>query len=110
MHIGDKKSEGGRLGDHVAKGLSVISSNTVLNLEDLKQNPSETSRDFDKSFHLEKQQEMMFLQSLLFMTLVLDKMFHVGGTRWFHVERETRMPCKIECSVSSTTGETSRYL
>ena len=113
MHIGDKKSEGGRLGDHVAKGLSSDFIKYGIELGRFKTGtpPRLRGTSINHSI-LEKQQgDDVPTKFAFYDTRSDDEMFHVErAARWFHEERKLGMPCKIECSVSSTTEETSQII
>jgi len=113
MHIGDKKSEGGRLGDHVAKGLSNDFIKYGIELGRFKTGtpPRLRGTSINHSI-LEKQYgDDIPTKFAFYDTRSDDETFHVErASRWFHAERKLGMPCKIECSVSSTTEETSQII
>ena len=113
MHIGDKKSEGGRLGDHVAKGLSNDFIKYGIELGRFKTGtpPRLRGTSINHSI-LEKQYgDDIPTKFAFYDTRSDDETFHVErASRWFHAERKHGMPCKIECSVSSTTEETSQII
>ncbi|MEC8044438.1 MAG: tRNA uridine-5-carboxymethylaminomethyl(34) synthesis enzyme MnmG [Verrucomicrobiota bacterium] len=113
MHIGDKKSEGGRLGDHVAKGLSSDFIKYGIELGRFKTGtpPRLRGTSINHSI-LEKQHgDDVPTKFAFYDTRSDEEMFHVErASRWFHEERRLGMPCKIECSVSSTTEETSQII
>ncbi|MDG1139727.1 MAG: tRNA uridine-5-carboxymethylaminomethyl(34) synthesis enzyme MnmG [Opitutales bacterium] len=109
MHIGQQKSQGGRLGDHVATGLSKDFIKYGIELGRFKTGTPPRLHggtiDFSK---LEKQSgDVNPTKFAFYDTRTEEELFHVEqNSRWFHVERKPFMPRQIDCFVSSTQKET----
>ena len=120
-HIGSNKNEGGRLGDHTAKGLSASLANHGIELKRLKTGtpPRLLGRSIDLD-GLEKQNGDECPTWFAFSdTRPEEEMFHVEhGARWFHVERhgmeEPKLPWdggpQVACWITRTTEETAQVV
>ena len=121
MHVGQNKSEGGRLGDHVAKGLSSDFLECGIELERLK--TGTPPRLLGKSLNLDELEEQhgdeIPTRFAFYDTRSEDEMFHVERSgRWFHVEQQDSsdriLPWKggpqVSCRITRTTAETSRII
>ncbi len=108
MHIGSKKSEGGRLGDHVAKGLSGDFRNCGIELSRFKTGtpPRLLGSTIDFSSMEEQKGDKEPTKFAFYDTRPDEETFHVERkARWFHVERKPYMPSQVSCFTTSTTKE-----
>ena len=121
MHVGKNKSEGGRLGDHVAKGLSADFLKCGIELERLK--TGTPPRLLGKSLKLDELDEQFGDENptrfAFYDTRPEDEMFHVERSgRWFHVERPDasggQFPWEggpqVSCRITRTTTDTNRII
>jgi tRNA uridine 5-carboxymethylaminomethyl modification enzyme len=120
-HVGSNKNEGGRMGDHVAKGLSASLSDNGIELRRLKTGtpPRLLGRSIDFN-GLDKQNGDQHPTWFAFRdTRTDEETFHVEHrARWFHVERrdemERRFPCEggpqVSCWITRTTEETAEVI
>ncbi len=121
MHVGDNQNEGGRLGDHVAKGLSASLAEHGIELRRLK--TGTPPRLLGRSIHfegLEKQDGDKDPTWFAFRdTRSEEEMFHVErNARWFHVERSGIETAKfpfgggpqVSCWITHTTEATSNVV
>ena len=110
MHVGQKQSEGGRLGDHVAKGLSADFKKAGISLGRFKTGtpPRILGRtiDFDKT---EVQEGDAHPTKFAFYDTRSDEeTFHVERNgRWFHVERSSTENNHVTCRTTRTNAETT---
>ena len=108
MHIGNQKSEGGRLGDHVAKGLSADFKSCGIDLSRFKTGTPPrllgSSIDFGS---MEKQDgDKEPTKFAFYDTRPDEETFHVERkARWFHVERKPFMPSQVSCFTTNTTKD-----
>ena len=108
MHIGNQKSEGGRLGDHVAKGLSGDFKSCGIDLSRFKTGTPPrllgSSIDFGS---MEKQDgDKEPTKFAFYDTRPDEETFHVERkARWFHVERKPFMPSQVSCFTTNTTKD-----
>ena len=108
MHIGNQKSEGGRLGDHVAKGLSNDFINCGIELSRFKTGtpPRLLGSSIDFKSMEEQKGDDNPTKFAFYDTRTEEEMFHVEQkARWFHVERKPFMPTQVSCFTTSTTNE-----
>ena len=108
MHIGSKKSEGGRLGDHVAKGLSGDFRSCGIELSRFKTGtpPRLLGSSIDFSSMEEQKGDKEPTKFAFYDTRPDEETFHVERkARWFHVERKPYMPSQVSCFTTSTTKE-----
>ena len=114
MHVGQNKSEGGRLGDHVAKGLSSDFIKCGISLERFKTGTPPRilgrSIDFNKVTVQKGDEDPTFFA--FYDTRNKDELFHVErNSKWFHVEHNPfKNPNKIDCFATRTTEETSSII
>jgi tRNA uridine 5-carboxymethylaminomethyl modification enzyme len=113
MHVGQNQSEGGRLGDHVAKGLSVDFQEAGITLGRFKTGtpPRILGRtiDFDKTEAQEG--DVNPTKFAFYDTRSDDETFHVERKgRWFHVERSISATNQITCRTTRTNERTSRII
>jgi tRNA uridine 5-carboxymethylaminomethyl modification enzyme len=121
MHVGENKSEGGRLGDHVAKGMSSDFLKYGIELERFK--TGTPPRLLGKSIKLDKLEEQFGDKSPTYFafhdTRSEDDMFHMErSSRWFHVEHGNphlaSFPfgggAQVTCRVTRTTEKTSEII
>lgn len=113
MHVGQNKSEGGRMGDHVAKGLSADFKKAGIDLGRFKTGtpPRILGRtiDFDKTEvqHGDEQPTKFAFYD----TRTDDETFHVERkSRWFHVEHSTSNCAQITCRVTRTNEKTAAII
>jgi tRNA uridine 5-carboxymethylaminomethyl modification enzyme len=111
MHVGDNKSEGGRLGDHVAKGLSSDFIQYGIELGRFKTGTPPrilgSSINFDATDSQEGDEDPVHFA--FYDTRSKDEMFHVERNgRWFHEERSNlRLLPQVKCQVTRTSLETA---
>jgi tRNA uridine 5-carboxymethylaminomethyl modification enzyme len=113
MHVGQNQSEGGRLGDHVAKGLSADFQEAGITLGRFKTGtpPRILGRtiDFDKTEVQEG--DVNPTKFAFYDTRSDDETFHVERKgRWFHVERSISATSQITCRTTRTNERTSRII
>lgn len=109
MHIGSNKSEGGRLGDHTAKGLSADFHKYGIRLSRFKTGTPPrllgSSIDYD-NLDVQKGDENP-TKFAFYDTRTEDEVFHVERhCRWFHMERMPRMARSVNCYITNTTSAT----
>ncbi len=108
MHIGNQKSEGGRLGDHVAKGLSGDFRRCGIELSRFKTGtpPRLLGSSIDFSSMEEQKGDKQPTKFAFYDTRPDEETFHVERkARWFHVERKPFMPSQVSCFTTNTTNE-----
>ena len=112
MHVGENKSEGGRLGDHTAKGLSADFIENGIRLERFK--TGTPPRILGKSIDFTKTEKQFGdknpVKFAFYDTRSNDEVFHVEHNNRFHVEPEYNSLNQIECEVTRTTSETARII
>ena len=121
MHVGGNKSEGGRLGDHVAKGMSSDFLKYGIGLERFK--TGTPPRLLGKSIKLDQLEEQFGDENPTFFafhdTRSEDDMFHMEhSSRWFHVEHGNNHLAsfpfgggvQVTCRVTRTTDKTSEII
>ena len=113
LHIGKERAEGGRLGDHVAKGLSSDFRKYGIELGRFK--TGTPPRLLGSTINFSKMKEQTGDESAtkfaFYDTRTQSEMFHVEqNARWFHVERKPVMPCQVKCHTTSTTAETASII
>jgi tRNA uridine 5-carboxymethylaminomethyl modification enzyme len=111
MHVGENKSEGGRLGDHTAKGLSADFKKYGIGLGRFKTGTPPrilgNTIDFNKT---EKQfGDKTPVKFAFYDTRSEEEKFHVEHKNRFHVEHKNSLH-QIECEVTKTTSATSNII
>jgi len=113
MHIGKEKAKGGRLGDHVATGLSKDFENCGIKLGRFKTGTPPRLHGGTINFdQLEVQSgDELPTKFAFYDTRPEKEMFHVEqAARWFHVERRPFMPRQVDCFVSNTQASTKKII
>ncbi len=108
MHIGNQKSEGGRLGDHVAKGLSGDFKRCGIELSRFKTGtpPRLLGSSIDFGSMEEQKGDKDPTKFAFYDTRPDEETFHVERkARWFHVERKPFMPSQVSCFTTNTTKD-----
>ena len=112
MHVGQNQSEGGRLGDHVAKGLSGDFLNHGIELGRFKTGTPPRllghSINFDKTA-IQKGDDIP-TKFAFYDTRTPEETFHVEhNSRWFHVEHPHSFPesNQVNCRVTRTNQRTA---
>ena len=112
MHVGENKSEGGRLGDHTVKGLSADFIENGIRLERFK--TGTPPRILGKSIDFAKTEKQFGdknpVKFAFYDTRSKDEVFHVEHNNRFHMEHESNSLNQIECEVTRTTSETARII
>ena len=111
MHVGENKSEGGRLGDHTAKGLSADFQKYGIALGRFKTGTPPrilgSTIDFSKT---EKQYgDNIPVKFAFYDTRSEAEKFHIEHKNRFHVEHQDRLH-QIECEVTKTTATTANII
>jgi tRNA uridine 5-carboxymethylaminomethyl modification enzyme len=111
MHVGENKSEGGRLGDHTAKGLSGDFKKYGIELGRFKTGTPPrilgNTIDFTKT---EKQSgDKNPVKFAFYDTRSDEEKFHVEHKSKFHVEQEGDLE-QIDCEVTKTTTATANII
>ena len=113
LHIGKERAEGGRLGDHVAKGLSSDFRKYGIELGRFKTGTPPRLLGSTINFNKMKEQtgDESATKFAFYDTRTQSETFHVEqNARWFHVERKPFMPCQVKCHTTSTTAETASII
>jgi len=113
MHIGKEKAKGGRLGDHVANGLSKDFEDCGIKLGRFKTGTPPRLHGGTINFdQLEKQSGDEHPTKFAFYDTRPEKeKFHVEqSARWFHVERRPFMPRQVDCFISNTQASTKKII
>ena len=113
MHVGQNKSEGGRMGDHVAKGLSADFQKIGVELGRFKTGTPPrilgSSIDFSKTteqFGDETPTRFSFTD-----TRTKEEVFHVEHkTKMFHVEQSFGHQEQVKCFTTRTSKQTSEII
>ena len=115
MHVGKNQTEGGRLGDHVAKGLSADFLKHGIELGRFKTGTPPRllghSIDFDKTDIQEGDKEPT--RFAFYDTRTNEETFHVEhNSRWFHVEPpySAPVPNQVTCRVTRTNEKTAEII
>ena len=113
MHIGESKTEGGRMGDHVAKGLSADFIKYGIKLSRFKTGTPPRILGSSINFELLEKQvgDKNPTKFAFYDTRSEDEKFHVEhSARWFHVERRPSMPIQVHCFTTETTPESHQII
>ena len=113
MHVGQNKSEGGRMGDHVAKGLSADFQKAGIELGRFKTGtpPRILGRTIDFEQTEIQHGDENPTKFAFYDTRTDDETFHVERKgRWFHVERLTSNTEQITCRVTRTNEKTASII
>ena len=113
MHVGKEKSEGGRLGDHVAKGLSADFLLAGIELERFKTGTPPRLLGRSINFDLTEIQhgDKKPTRFAFYDTRTDNEVFHVEQKgRWFHVEQKDNQLEQINCWTTRTTKKTSQII
>ena len=113
MHIGSEKSDGGRLGDHVATGLSADFIKCGIKLGRFKTGTPPrllgSSIDFaktDAQYGDENPTRFAFYD-----TRTKDEVFHVEHKgRWFHMEQLQNSSNQVTCRTTRTNSKTAKLV
>ena len=113
MHVGQNKSEGGRMGDHVAKGLSADFKKIGIDLGRFKTGTPPrilgSSIDFSKTtqqFGDKTPTRFSFTD-----TRTKEEVFHVEHkTKMFHVEQSFGHQEQVKCFTTRTSKHTSEII
>ena len=113
MHIGDEKTEGGRLGDHVATGLSADFTKHGIKLGRFK--TGTPPRLLGSSINFSKTEEQRGDKNptkfAFYDTRSNDEVFHVEHKgRWFHVEHPQNSLNQVTCRVTRTNSKTAKLV
>lgn len=115
MHVGKTQSEGGRLGDHVAKGLSADFIKYGIELGRFKTGTPPRllghSINFDKT-EVQKGDEKP-TKFAFYDTRTEEETFHVEhNSRWFHMEPPYELPVanQVECRITRTNAKTGEII
>lgn len=115
MHVGQNQSEGGRLGDHVAKGLSADFQNAGIRLDRFKTGtpPRLLGHTIDFSKTEDQLGDERPTKFAFYDTRSEDETFHVEqNSRWFHVEPFSKSPkaSQVTCKITRTTEATAEII
>ena len=113
MHVGKETSEGGRLGDHVAKGLSVDFIKAGIKLERFKTGTPPRLLGRSINFNITEIQhgDKNPTKFAFYDTRSNNDVFHVEQKgRWFHVEQNNNPLEQINCWTTRTTTKTSQII
>ena len=110
MHVGKQTSKGGRLGDHVATGLSADFLKSGIKLGRFK--TGTPPRLLGRSINFEKTEiqngDENPTKFAFYDTRKQDEVFHVEQKgRWFHVEQNQKELNQINCWTTRTTDKTA---
>ena len=112
MHVGKEKSEGGRLGDHVSKGLSADFIKYGIELNRFK--TGTPPRLLGRSINFDKTEvqngDTNPTKFAFYDTRDDSDVFHVERNgRWFHVEHPLPLPT-VSCQTTRTTTKTAEII
>ena len=113
MHVGQNQSEGGRMGDHVAKGLSADFQKAGIELGRFKTGtpPRILGRTIDFEQTEIQHGDEHPTKFAFYDTRTDDETFHVERKgRWFHVERSPSNKEQITCRVTRTNEKTASII
>lgn len=114
MHVGNEKAEGGRLGDHIAKGLSGDFKKLGINLSRFK--TGTPPRILGRSINFSKTEVQKGDTNPTFFafydTRTSNETFHVErNSQWFHMEHDiANSPNKVDCFVTKTSSGTAEII
>jgi tRNA uridine 5-carboxymethylaminomethyl modification enzyme len=115
MHVGQNQSEGGRLGDHVAKGLSADFLKAGIELGRFKTGTPPRllghTINFDKTEIQEGDANPT--KFAFYDTRTEEETFHVErNSRWFHVEHALSLPGskQVTCRITRTNKNTASII
>lgn len=113
MHIGSKKSDGGRLGDHVATGLSADFIKYGIKLGRFK--TGTPPRILGSSINFAKTEEQHGDKNptrfAFYDTRTKDEVFHVEHKgRWFHMEQMQCTLNQVTCRSTRTNSKTAKLV
>ena len=110
MHVGQNKSEGGRMGDHVAKGLSADFKKIGIDLGRFKTGtpPRILGSSIDFSKTTEQFGDKIPTRFSFTDTRTKEEVFHVEHkTKMFHVEQSFGHQEQVKCFTTRTSKHTS---
>ena len=113
MHVGQNKSEGGRMGDHVSKGLSYDFKNLGIELARFKTGtpPRILASSIDFKQTKEQSGDKNPTRFTFTDTATKEELFHVEHkTGMFHVEQSFGHDKQIKCFTTRTTHKTSEVI
>ncbi len=115
MHVGQNQSEGGRLGDHVAKGLSDDFQKAGIRLDRFK--TGTPPRLLGHTINFSKTEDQFGdkdpTKFAFYDTRSKDETFHVEqNSRWFHVEPSSKSikTAQVSCKITRTTEATAEII
>ena len=115
MHVGEEKTKGGRLGDHVSTGLSADFINAGIELQRFK--TGTPPRLLGRSINFDKMQtqygDKKPTRFAFYDTRSKAEKFHVEHSgRWFHMEHsnDSEELQQVTCSVTRTTAITAKII
>ena len=113
MHVGQNKSEGGRMGDHVSKGLSYDFKNLGIELARFKTGtpPRILASSIDFKQTKEQSGDKNRTRFTFTDTRNQEELFHVEHkTGKFHVEQSFGHEKQVKCFTTRTTHQTSEVI
>ena len=113
MHVGDNKSEGGRLGDHVAKGLSGDFKKYGIKLGRFKTGtpPRILGNSIDTSKTTKQFGDLSPTRFAFYDTRTEKEKFHVEHkNQWNSTNLNVDTNTQIHCEVTRTTSETAEII
>ena len=112
MHVGENKSEGGRLGDHTAKGLSADFLKYGIKLGRFKTGTPPRILGQSIDFNLTEKQhgDKKPVKFAFYDTRTDEEVFHVEHKNKFHVEHYESKLVQVPCEVTRTTSETASII
>ena len=115
MHVGQNQSEGGRLGDHVAKGLSADFKDAGIELGRFKTGtpPRLLGRSIDFSKTQVQNGDINPTKFAFYDTRTQEETFHVEQkSRWFHMEhlKNQRNEDQVSCNITKTNPKTAKII
>lgn len=113
MHVGENQSEGGRLGDHTAKGLSGDFKEYGIKLGRFKTGtpPRILGSSIDSNQTEKQSGDRDPVRFAFYDTRPEDEVFHVEHKNKFHVEHPKKITLnQIQCQLTRTTSLTSAII
>lgn len=112
MHVGENKSEGGRLGDHTAKGLSADFLSYGIELGRFKTGTPPRILGESINFDLTEKQygDKDPVKFAFYDTRTDEEVFHVEHKNKFHVEHHHGKLQQVPCEVTRTTTDTASII